>query len=69
MTIDELRLNLRHLIDVYVLDQTLRARLLVLVARPNVPAKDILVELEPFQLGRLNQADSKIIKEISFYFC
>ena len=69
MTINELRLNLKHLVDVYVLDPALKGRLLSLVARQNIPVKEILAELEPSLIGKLSQADSKIIKEISFYFC
>jgi len=42
---------------------------LSLVARQNIPVKEILAELEPSLIGKLSQADSKIIKEISFYFC
>jgi hypothetical protein len=69
MTLDELRRDLRHLINTYVPDQIAKAHLLSLVARPDVPAKAILVELEPFLSRAISQADAKIVKDIAFYFC
>ncbi len=68
MTANELRLHLEHLIDTYVPDQVAKAHLLALVARPNVPVKGILVELEPFLAGAISQADAKIVKDIAFHF-
>ena len=69
MTADELRSHLEYLIDSYVQDQILRAHLVSLVARSDVPAKGILVELEPFLSATISQADAKIIEDIAYYFC
>ena len=69
MTIDELRLHLSHLINSHVQDLPLRARLLMLVATHDVPAKGILIDLEPFLSGSPSREDAKIIKDIAFYFC
>ncbi len=69
MTVDELRLHLQHLINAYVLDQAVKARLLSLVLSPNVPAKALLAEMEPFLSGAISQADAKIVKDIAFSFC
>ena len=69
MTIDQLRLYLKQLIDAYVLEPSAKLRLLELVTRPDVPVKGILVELEPFLTGAISQADAKIIKDIAFKFC
>jgi hypothetical protein len=59
MTIDELRVHLTHLISGYVTDQATKTRLLGLVARSYVPAKGILIELDPFFFGAISQADAK----------
>jgi hypothetical protein len=69
MTVDELRPHLQHLIDTYVPDQMVKTHLLSLVARPDVPAKAILVELEPFLSGAISQADARVVKDIAFHFC
>jgi hypothetical protein len=69
MTVDELRSHLQHLIDTYVLDQIAKAQLLSLMARPDVPAKGILAELEPYLSGTISRADAKIIEDIAFDFC
>ena len=69
MTTDELRFHLEHLINFYVLDQTVRTHLLSLVNKPDIPAKGILAELEPFLSRAISQADAKIIKDIAFFFC
>lgn len=69
MTVDELRANLSYLIGKYVLDDVVKERLLLMVARDEVPAKGILVELTPFTSGMLSEADRKVIGDIAFYFC
>jgi hypothetical protein len=69
MTLDELRAHLRNLIDRYVTDDDAKTRLLELVSRPDVPAKGILADLDPFLLGRATAADWDIVKDIAFNFC
>lgn len=69
MTIDELRVHLTSLIGTYVDDPTARARLLALVARDDVPAKGILVDLTPYLSGVVTDADARVIKDIAFNFC
>lgn len=69
MTVDDLRLHLKRLIDAYVADQAVRTRLLSLVNSPDVPAKAILDELGPFLSGAVSQSDATTVKDIAFYFC
>lgn len=69
MTIDELRVNLRHLINTYVQDAATRMRLLDLVERDDVPAKGIFAELTPLIPNMLPSDDANVIKDIAFYFC
>jgi hypothetical protein len=69
MTIDELCSHLKHLIETYVPDQIAKTRLRGLVARPDVPVKSILVELDPFLSGAISQADAKLVKDIALHFC
>jgi len=69
MNINDLRMSLSLLIDRYVTDVAAKARLNSLVARPQVPAKGILAELEPFLIGSISQTDADIVKEIAFHFC
>ena len=69
MTKDELRVNFMYLIDAYVTDLAANARLRILVAQDDIPAKGILAELTPYISGVINDADAKIIKDIAFNFC
>jgi len=68
MTVDELRVHLTHLITTYVADLAARERLLAYVAREDVPAKGILVDLHPYFSGRITEADGDLIKDIAYYF-
>jgi hypothetical protein len=45
MTIDELSVHLKHLIDTYLHDSVTQQQLLSLVARDDVPVKHILAEI------------------------
>lgn len=69
MNIDELRTVLTHLIDRYVDDADEQQNLRMLVARDEVPAKGILVQLTPWLGDNVSAADSALIGEIAFYFC
>lgn len=69
MSIDELRSNLRHLIESCVSNQIVKAHLHSLVAGPDVPARGILAELEASRSGAMSDVDAKIIRDIAFYFC
>ncbi|MDR0776166.1 MAG: hypothetical protein LBE81_05955 [Azonexus sp.] len=69
MTIDELRVHFVNLINSYVVDSVVKARLLALVERNDVPAKGILADLMPYLSGIVSDADARIIKDIAFNFC
>ncbi|KLU25895.1 hypothetical protein EOS_12355 [Caballeronia mineralivorans PML1(12)] len=69
MTIDELRVHLKHLIDTYVQDSAKQQQLLSLVARGDVPVKHILAEITPSLSAVIAADDQAILKDIVFYFC
>ena len=70
MTVDELRAHLNYLIEKYVPeDDVSKRRLLLMVARDEVPAKGILVELTPFTAGKLSVEERTVIGDIALYFC
>jgi len=69
MTVADLRKHLIHLINTYVGDPSVAARLLALTEREPVPTKGILAELDPHLSGKMNSEDSQLVKEIAFNYC
>jgi hypothetical protein len=69
MTTDDLRKNLIHLVNTYVGDPLVSARLLELAKRDPIPVKGILSELDLFLTGRASPRDMDLIKSIAFHYC
>ena len=69
MTTDELRMHFMYLVGAYVTDPATSARLRILVAQDDIPAKGILAELTPYLSGVITDTDAKTIKDIAFNFC
>jgi hypothetical protein len=68
MADDELHSHLQHFDRHLRSASTVKVDLLSLVARPDVPVKGILADLEPLPPGAVSPADAKIIKDIAFHF-
>jgi len=69
MTTDELRVHFVYLVGAYVTDPATNARLWILVAQDDIPAKGILAGLTPCLSVVITDTDAKIIKDIAFNFC
>lgn len=69
MNIEELRNNLIHMIDKYVPDSEERNKLSSLVSREKVPVKGIIADLTPYLSTKISQEDSKILKDIVYFYC
>ena len=60
MTVDELRAHLNYLIEKYAPEMdVLKRGLLLMVARGEVPAKGILIELTQFTVEKLGEEEKK----------
>jgi hypothetical protein len=68
MTIDELREHLTYLVARYVTARDDKVRLLSLIARPSVPAKGILMDLEPFFRGKIDTKDKELVGLIVYNY-
>ncbi|CDL81790.1 hypothetical protein [Xenorhabdus cabanillasii] len=69
MTENELRKNLRYLIDKYVLDLKKREEIYIYIEREDVPVKGILADLNKFGVKTVTQDDGKLISDIYFHYC
>lgn len=66
MNFDELRIQLRGLVNAYVANPVEKERLLALIDIDNVPVKGIMVELTPYLSGVVSEIDAKTIKKYGF---
>ncbi|WP_338804668.1 hypothetical protein WDV76_04975 [Xenorhabdus griffiniae] len=69
MTENELRKNLRYLIDKYVFDLKKREEIYTYIEREDVPVKGILADLNEFGTKTVTQDDGKLISDIYFHYC
>ncbi|MDE9545331.1 hypothetical protein [Xenorhabdus bovienii] len=69
MTENELRKNLRYLIDKYVLDLKKREEIYIYIEREDLPVKGILADLNKFGVKTVTQDDGKLISDIHFHYC
>ncbi|MBE8598147.1 hypothetical protein [Xenorhabdus sp. BG5] len=69
MTENELRENLKYLIDKYVLDINKRIEIYAYIEREDVPVKGILADLNEFGVKTVTNDDGKLISDIYFHYC
>ncbi|ETS33644.1 hypothetical protein [Photorhabdus khanii] len=69
MTNDELRKNLKYLIDKYILSDEDKKELYVYLSREDIPVKGILADFNKYKIRTVDQADGDLIKDIYFHYC
>ncbi|AYW91609.1 hypothetical protein KD5_03520 [Yersinia pseudotuberculosis] len=69
MTEDELRKNLRYLIDKYIIDKNKKDEIYNYIDREDVPVKGILADLNNFRVEKITQDDGNLIRDIYFHYC
>ncbi|AWH88636.1 hypothetical protein [Limnobaculum parvum] len=68
MTNEELKINLKYLIDKYVQEDQ-KDSLYSYIIHEDIPVKGVLADLNKYKTRALDQADSDLIKNIYFYNC
>lgn len=68
MTNEELRKNLKYLIDKYVKESE-RDGIYIYIASEDIPVKGILADLNKYRIRAIDQADGDLIREIYFHYC